>query len=641
MAKKKEAKAGHHYLTWTTVCFMTVACVASIRNTPSMAIYGKAAIFLYIVPAILFLIPTALVAAELASGWEGGIYKWVDEGMGPKSGFLAIWSQYAMTLTYYPSLLASVAATLAFIFMPSLASSGLFTAIVILVVYWLATMVSFRGLKASALISSGGMVIGTLIPGVTLVVLGIIYIASGAPSQSAATSWLPPFTGLASIVLIVNNFLSYAGMEVNAVHVNQMERPSKDFPKAIFVASGMAVAIFVLPALAISFVIPAEQISLTAGVMQAFQQFFNYFHIGWLTPIFGVMLVAAMVGGMMGWLAGPSKGLLMVGREQGYLPRSLQKTNKNGIQSAILLAQGALISVIALLYAFIPSVNSAYWILSAMTTQIYMIMYILMFIAVMRLRKSQPDRPRGFKVPALMVVASVGLVTSIVVFLIGLVPPSQFGDTNPAIYILLMLGGTLLIGIGVPALFLVLRKPSWVAPPEEVAAVEEEVAVAPEAAPAPAAAEAKPPRKPRLRPARGTVLGWVAAVVIIALIAGIGAIVWEAPKKNAEAKSKAQQLYDDAVAAGINLPDEERAVNAFESLFGTDGGAAVETATSNLSQAETLYNTSRASGEVSQRVGPVDAKLLEFQYLVLGVYAPEKQAEFEEFIDGIKDQETL
>ena len=60
-----------------------------------------------------------------------------------------------------------------------------------------------------------------------------------------------------------------------------------------------------------------------------------------------------------------------------------------------------------------------------------------------------------------------------------------------------------------------------------------------------------------------------------------------------------------------------------------------------MSQAETLYNTSRASGEVSQRPGPIDTQLLEFQYLVLGVYAPEKQAEFEEFIDGLKNQETL
>ena len=463
-------EGGIKYLSWTTICFMTVACVASIRNTPSMAIYGWSCIFLYLLPAIVFLIPTALVAAELASGWDGGIYKWVSEGIGPRAGFLAVWTQYAMTLTYYPTLLASVASTLAFVISPQLASSGLYTGVIILIFYWVATLISFRGLSASAVLSSWGMVIGTLIPGVTLIVLGVLYIFGGGTNYAAGTGFLPEFTGLASLVLIVNNFLSYAGMEVNAVHVKEMENPSKDFPKAMFVASGMAVAIFVLPALAISFVVPRESLSLTAGVMQAFQQFFEYFGIGFLTPVFAVMIVCAMLGGMMGWLAGPSRGLLMVGRENGYLPPILQKTNKKDIQSNILIGQGIIVSVVALLFAFIPSVSSAFWILSAMTTQIYLIMYVLMFIAVVRLRRSQPDHPRGYRVPALMVLAGVGLVSSVLVFFIGLIPPSQFGSGNPASYAALLLGGTLFLGVGIPLLFLWRRKPSW---KQEAAEAEE------------------------------------------------------------------------------------------------------------------------------------------------------------------------
>jgi putative glutamate/gamma-aminobutyrate antiporter len=461
MAGSEKGIGGKKYLTWTTVAFMTVACVASVRNTPSMAMYGWAAIFMYLLPAIVFLIPTSLVAAELASGWDGGIYHWVEEGVGPRSGFLAVWCQYAMTLTYYPSLLASVAATLAFVVNPDLASNGFYTGAVILVFYWVATMVSFRGLSASAALSSGGMIIGTLIPGITLVILGIAYLLKGAPNQAAGTGLLPPFTGLASLVLIVNNFLSYAGMEVNAVHVKEMKKPEKEFPRSMFVASGMSVLIFVLPALAISFVVPRNQLSLTAGVMQAFQQFFQYFGVGFLTPVFGVMLVCAMLGGMMGWLAGPSKGLLMIGREHGYLPPFLQKTNKNGIQSSILIAQGVIVSIIALMFAFIPSVSKAYWILSAMTTQIYLIMYVLMFVSVMRLRKSQPDHPRGYRVPKLMLVAGVGLVTSIIVFFVGLIPPSQFGSGHPVAYAAMLLTGVLAIGLGIPGLFLKLSKPSW------------------------------------------------------------------------------------------------------------------------------------------------------------------------------------
>lgn len=641
MAGRNKDTGGRKYLSWTTVCFMTVACVASIRNTPSMAMYGWASILMYIIPAILFLIPTALVAAELASGWEGGVYKWVEQGIGPRSGFLAIWNQYALTLTYYPTLLASVAATLAFVISPDLASNGIFTAIVILVVYWIATWVSFKGLKTSAKLSSGGMVIGTLIPGITLVVLGVIYLINGAPNQAAGTGLLPPFTGLASIVLIVNNFLSYAGMEVNAVHVNEMEHPSKDFPKAMFVASGMAVAIFVLPALAISFVVPAKQLSLTAGVMQAFQQFFNYFHIGFLTPVFAVMIVCAMVGGMMGWLAGPSKGLLMVGREQGYLPPVLQKTNKNGIQSGILFAQGILVSIIALLYAFIPSINSAYWILSAMTTQIYLIMYILMFIAVIRLRKVQPDHERGYRVPGLLLVAGVGLVTSVVVFLIGLVPPSQFGSGSPVSYVLLLLGGTLVIGIGVPALFMALRKPEWKRGVVPAAAPEEAVAK-----PAEPEKEKKARRKtkqalPVPGYAKAEWFKWTAGIVVVAVVCLLGVLVWQQPKVNAEAEKKAQELYDLAVEQGYKLPPEEKSVEAFKLMFGADGGAVASTADSNIAQAQLADNLDASTGEINQRSGPIDKRILKFESLVLEVYRPEALPQYQEFLDSLDSQKTI
>jgi putative glutamate/gamma-aminobutyrate antiporter len=462
----KTGPAGVKYLGWLTIAFMTVSCVASIRNTPSMAIYGWASVFLYLVPAIVFLIPTALIAAELASGWEGGPYRWIGEAMGPKTGFVGVWAQFAMTIPYYPSLLASVAATFAYVINPDLASSGVYTAIVILVLYWVATLVSFRGLSASAILSSGGMVIGTLIPGVTLVALGIAYLFGGGTNEAAGTSFLPPWTGIASLVLIVGNFLSFAGMEVNAVHVNKLREPGKEFPRAIFLASGMALLIFILPALAISFVVPRDQLTLTAGVMQAFQQFFEYFNVSWLTPIFAVMIVCAMLGGMMGWLAGPSRGLLMIGRQQGFLPPFLQKTNHNGIQSNILIAQGVIVSAIALLFALIPSVSSAFWILSAMTTQVYLIMYVLMFIAVIKLRRLQPDVPRGYRCPAVWVVGSVGLVSSICCFVIGLIPPSQFGTGSVWAYAGLMLAGTFIIGLAIPLLFLWRRKPTWIAPAE-------------------------------------------------------------------------------------------------------------------------------------------------------------------------------
>ncbi|GGN84452.1 APC family permease [Nocardia rhizosphaerihabitans] len=451
------------YLSWVTLALMTTSSVASLRSAPTMAVYGLACVFLYIIPAILFLLPTSLVAAELASGWQGGIYKWVGDGLNKPLGFLAVWCQFAMTIFYYPSLLAYVASTFAYIIHPSLAANGLYVAIVIITIYWAGVYVSSQGTKTVAGLSSMGLVIGTLIPGTLLVVLGLVFLAQGNPSAAPMDSshLLPAWTGLASLVLIVNNFLSYAGMEMNAVHVSSLRNPAKEFPKAMFLAMGLVLVIFILPALAISWVVPSASLSLTAGVMQAFDGFFSHFGIGFLTPIIGIALVAAALGGMLTWLAGPSKGLLLIGRSEGYLPPILTRLNKHGVQQNMLVAQGIFTTLIALLYAFIPNVSSAYWILSVITTQVYLIMYVLMFAAAAKLRRDDPDHPRGYRAPALFALCGLGAASSIAAFAIGFVPPSQFGAGSPWVYVLIVGGGMGIVGLLIPYLFYRNRRDSW------------------------------------------------------------------------------------------------------------------------------------------------------------------------------------
>ncbi len=205
---------------------------------------------------------------------------------------------------------------------------------------------------------------------------------------------IPQWTGIASLVLIVNNFLSYSGMEMNAVHVGSLRNPRSEFPRSMFFACGLVLLIFILPALAISWVIPAEELSLTAGVMQAFDAFFAYFNLQKLVPIVAIALVCASAGGMLTWLSGPSKGLLLIARREGYLPPFFQHQNENEVAVNILVAQGAVTTGIALLYALVPSVSSAYWILSVMTTQVYLVVYLLMFVAA-RQPAPRPARCRA------------------------------------------------------------------------------------------------------------------------------------------------------------------------------------------------------------------------------------------------------
>ena len=236
---------------------------------------------------------------------------------------------------------------------------------------------------------------------------------------------------------------------MNAVHVGSLKNPKNEFPRAMFFACGLVLLIFILPALAISWVIPAEELSLTAGVMQAFDAFFAYFNLQMLVPIVAIALVCASAGGMLTWLAGPSKGLLLIARREGYLPPFFQQQNENEFPVNILVVQGAITTVIALLYALVPSVSSAYWILSVMTTQVYLIVYLLMFVAAVKLRRTQPNVERGYTAPALKFMCVVGFMASAAAILIGFVPPSQFENGSDGAYVGLILAGT--VGSASPA----------------------------------------------------------------------------------------------------------------------------------------------------------------------------------------------
>jgi glutamate:GABA antiporter len=177
--------------------------------------------------------------------------------------------------------------------------------------------------------------------------------------------------------------------------------------------------------------------------------------------VVALALAIGALAGMMAWLGGPSEGLLRIGREQGFLPPYFQKVNARGIEVHILSAQATVITLIALLYAFIPSVSHAYCIFAAMATQVYLIMYVLMFIAALRLRHSQPGHSRGYRAPALGLLCVLGISSSLGALVIGFIPPSQFGHLNPLTYVLLVLAGILLIGILPPFLLDRFRKPGW------------------------------------------------------------------------------------------------------------------------------------------------------------------------------------
>ncbi|MGW9631299.1 amino acid permease [Agromyces sp. NPDC055520] len=232
------------------------------------------------------------------------------EAFGGKWGFQAIWLQWVQNVVWYPTQIAFIAASLAFVFLdPNLANSGLYTAIVILVLYWFSTYITLKGGNLFAKVGSWSGLAGTIFPGLLLIVFGIIWVSTGQTSQIplTAASIIPPFTGLASIVLIVSNVLAYAGMEVNAVHANDLKNPGKQYPKTVLIASILILGIFIVPTIAIGLVVPSDKLGLTTGINLAFQAYFEAFGVEWLTPVLSLLIALGAFASVVTWIAGPSR----------------------------------------------------------------------------------------------------------------------------------------------------------------------------------------------------------------------------------------------------------------------------------------------------------------------------------------------
>ena len=460
-------------LSVATLAIMNVTAVVSLRGLPAEAEYGVSSAFYYLFAAIVFLIPTALVAAELAamfSDKQGGVFRWVGEAFGKRMGFLAIWLQWVESTIWYPTVLTFGAVSLAFIGMNhaydmTLASNRLYTLVVVLAIYWLATFISLKGMSWVGKVSKVGGLVGTIIPAGLLVILAIVYLIAGGTSQmDFHGSFFPDLTNFNNLVLASSIFLFYAGMEMGGIHVKEVDNPSKNYPKAVLVGSLVTVLIFVLGTFSLGIIIPKEDINLTQSLLVGFDRYFAFIKASWLSPIIAIALAFGVLAGVLTWVAGPSKGIFAVGRA-GYLPPFFQKTNKIGVQRNILLIQGAIVTLLGLLFVVMPSVQSFYQILSQLTVLLYLIMYLLMFAAGIYLRYNMKDVARPFRIGGkgnglMWIIGGLGFLGSLLAFILSFIPPGQIAVGSNAMWYSVLVIGCIVVVVA-PLIIYAMRKPSW------------------------------------------------------------------------------------------------------------------------------------------------------------------------------------
>ncbi|RFU21633.1 amino acid permease [Geodermatophilus marinus] len=435
------------------LAMINVASIVSARNLPVMAEYGWAMLLLFALSVTVFLVPVAMAAAELGTAWprDGGVYAWVKEAFGGRTGFLAVWCDYAENVAWFPTVLSFIAASLAYAVDPGLAGDRLWLVAVMLVFFWGTTAAALAGARASAAIGAVGTVAGSLLPALLVVALGAAWLLQGNPSQIPfSPGALVPDVGLGNLAFLGGIILLFTGMEMAGFHAGETRDPGRTVPRAIFLAVAITVSFSVLGSLFMAFVLPRHEISLVSGTMELFAGVLDTFSLGWLLAPLALLVALGGVAHLMPWVLGPAKGVAAVAQE-GLAPPRLGRTNRNAVPVALLLVQGVAGSVFALLFVAVPSVSTSYWMLSAVTAQVIVTMYALVFAAVIRLRYTQPGTPRPYRIPGglpgVWLVGGVGLLGCVASFLLGFVPPSQLQTGDTVRYVLLLALATVVLSL--------------------------------------------------------------------------------------------------------------------------------------------------------------------------------------------------
>ncbi len=361
---------------------------------------------------------------------------------------LAIWLQWINTLVWYPTILSFIAGTLTYLFDPSLLNNKLYMIGSINTIFWGLTLANLFGIQISARINTLFAAIGTVFPMLLLILLATLWALAGHPFQIPITldAIIPALNKIDTWTALQAVMGSFLGMELSGVHIANVPHPQKTFPRALLISSIYILATMLFGSLAIAVVLPASQINLAGGLMQVFYNFFQAFHLEALIPLMTLLIVIGSIGGMINWLISPAKGLLHAS-QYGFLPKILTKTNVHGVPVRILLAQAILVTLFSSLLLLLPSVNAFYWFLTSLSNSLYMLMYILMFLAVYRLRPKYLEG--AFKIPGgrlgLGLVSLFGLIGATLTIVFGFIPPAHINVGSSLRYTSMIALGNLLL----------------------------------------------------------------------------------------------------------------------------------------------------------------------------------------------------
>lgn len=431
---------------------LSIAFFGSIRNVPQVASAGYSAIMWMVISLVIFVVPMAFIAAELATGWskKGGPEVWAHEAFGKKWGFLVSWLLWVQMFFGMVIIAVGFATMFAFVIgdplintpwgngvesdkLHSLSTDPIYLLLMAIVIYWIITGLNIYSKKVGKSLVNIGAIIGIYIPFIFLTLFSIIFISQRAIAgdfvNNIPDDFFPPSTGggvipenASGLQLFSQIMWIFIGLEIASTRANEIDNPKKNFSLGLLIVLVLMVAFNLGVGLLFAAIVPAGDIGLANAVITPFQIITKYWNAPWLTNIFALLMAFGMFTQLNSWILGPSNAMY-ASATQGTMPLVFHKKTKKDVPITFVLIQAINVTIFASLYALltIAGAGNVFGILLNQTIILYCIAYIIMIASFIKLKYSKPNVERGFTVPGkkvgawvVSVLALIGVIMAIV-----------------------------------------------------------------------------------------------------------------------------------------------------------------------------------------------------------------------------------
>lgn len=434
---------------------LTVICVVFVAEAAApVASIGNSQYFWWVFMIIAFLLPYGLISSELGTTYngDGGMYDWIRTAF-PKG------KTAGRTAWYYwinfPLWMASLA-----VLCPDLISiitgvtlGAIPSLLIQLGFIWIVVLISFFPASNNTWILNGAAVIKVLL---ALIMGGLgIYgaVTHGVANEFTAASMLPSFdiNSLSFISVIIFNCL---GFEVICTLTGSMQNPKKQIPQSIIIGGIVIAAIYIFCAFGIGVAIPADQIGADTGLLDAMKlltdQIGGVLSNGLFIGAMALFFMVTLFGNMISWSLGVNS-VASYAADNHDLPQVFAKrSKKNDMPIGAALMNGIVATIVVVIGVFLPDSN-LFWSLFAINLVMFLLSYLPIFPAFLKLRKTDPDRERPFKAPGGPVLQKVLAIVPMVLIVVSIIftaIPLAFDADTLAATLPITIGSVIFLIIG-------------------------------------------------------------------------------------------------------------------------------------------------------------------------------------------------